>query len=112
MQTEEETAAAEEPILEEGSDREQVNGMTFDLRLLAHVHVSLPAGLLAPTTSHLVTRNSPVTHPCGSNTRWCLRARHVFLRNAMRLCKGTRQDLGWVLLTSGASGDIYGQNAF
>lgn len=32
MQTEEETAAAEEPILEEGSDREQVNGMTFDLR--------------------------------------------------------------------------------
>lgn len=30
MQTEEETAAAEEPILEEGSEREQVNGMTFD----------------------------------------------------------------------------------
>lgn len=31
MQTEEETAAAEEPILEEGSEREQVNGMTFNL---------------------------------------------------------------------------------
>lgn len=29
MQTEEETAAAEEPILEEGSEREQVNEMTF-----------------------------------------------------------------------------------
>lgn len=29
MQTEEETAAAEEPILEEVSEREQVNGMTL-----------------------------------------------------------------------------------
>lgn len=60
MQTEEETAAAEEPILEEGSDREQVNGMTFDLRPLAHVHMYLPIDLLAPANSHLVTRNSPV----------------------------------------------------
>lgn len=60
MQTEEETAAAEEPILEEGSDREQVNGMTFDLCPLAHVHMHLPTDLLAPTNSHLVTRHSPV----------------------------------------------------
>lgn len=60
MQTEEETAAAEEPILEEGSDREQVNRMTFDLRPLAHVRTYLPTDLLAPANSCLVTRNSPV----------------------------------------------------
>lgn len=111
MQTEEETAAAEEPILEEGSDREQVNGMTFDLRPLAHVHMYLPIDLLAPANSHLVTRNSPVQ----------LQHSLVFTR-ASRLppyCDAPVQGhhagpwLGDVLLlwpplsTLGESGDVY-----
>lgn len=35
MQTEEETATAEEPILEEGSEREQVKGRTFSILVLS-----------------------------------------------------------------------------
>lgn len=35
MQTEEETATAEEPILEEGSEREQVKGRTFSIFVLS-----------------------------------------------------------------------------
>lgn len=61
MQTEEETAAAEEPILEEGSEREQVNGMTFNLspRASAFAQSCTLIYFSAPATSHLVTRNSP-----------------------------------------------------
>lgn len=64
MQTEEETAAAEEPILEEGSEREQVNGITSHLSRLSFAFVQSCTFFAPPRATWLLV----ITHPCLSLT--------------------------------------------